>query len=103
MEALKCPVCEGKQTVPLGFYETGHLEVERQKCRSCDGKGYLLTDSRPALPTLLIQGLQSSSARYTSYPRPGLWGRDASSVQCVTGVDVPFTSGDIQQDDMRTD
>jgi hypothetical protein len=37
MEALKCPVCEGKQAVPAGFY--GDASVS---CRSCDGKGYVL-------------------------------------------------------------
>lgn len=38
MEALKCPVCEGKQAVVAGFYGVG----AETKCRSCDGKGYVL-------------------------------------------------------------
>lgn len=38
MEALKCPVCEGKQTVTPGFYGVG----ADTKCRSCDGKGYVV-------------------------------------------------------------
>lgn len=42
MEALKCPVCEGKQTVPDGFYGMFHEGQDRIDCRSCDGKGYVL-------------------------------------------------------------
>ena len=57
MEALKCPVCEGKQAVPAGFYGAG----AETKCRSCDGKGYVLAPEQepvryvpmpyPAYPT----------------------------------------------------
>jgi hypothetical protein len=39
MEALKCPVCEGKQIVAAGFYVDAPTQA---KCRSCDGNGYLL-------------------------------------------------------------
>jgi hypothetical protein len=42
MEALKCPVCEGKQTVPDGFYGMFHEGVDRIPCKSCEGKGYVL-------------------------------------------------------------
>lgn len=45
MEALKCPVCEGKQTVREGFYKTGQPDLTRPKCRSCDGKGYITSPS----------------------------------------------------------
>jgi hypothetical protein len=38
MEAIKCPVCEGKQTVHPGFYGVG----AETKCRSCEGRGYVL-------------------------------------------------------------
>jgi hypothetical protein len=45
MEALKCPVCEGKQTVAAGFY--GDASVS---CRSCDGKGYVLAPHSEPVP-----------------------------------------------------
>lgn len=39
----KCPVCEGRQTMPCSFYE-GPVEglpgmPDDTKCRTCDGKG----------------------------------------------------------------
>lgn len=42
MSYQKCPVCEGKQTVPGGFY---YDSLVREKCRSCNGNGVLLVPS----------------------------------------------------------
>ena len=47
-----CPVCHGNGLVPAGFYSTyGNNpyntvlnEVAPEKCRSCDGKGYIVVD-----------------------------------------------------------
>lgn len=34
MSAVKCPVCEGKTTVPVGFYEDKTIT-----CKACSGRG----------------------------------------------------------------
>lgn len=36
----RCPVCEGRQTVPGGFY-AGQASTSDQPCRTCGGKGVL--------------------------------------------------------------
>ncbi len=48
-----CPVCHGKAFVPAGFYApTGWgwdlPSTWIEKCRSCNGKGYIVI---PSLPT----------------------------------------------------
>jgi DnaJ-class molecular chaperone len=45
----KCPVCEGRGTVPHGFYDTTNGEwistsIVPEKCRSCDGRGYVVVN-----------------------------------------------------------
>jgi hypothetical protein len=44
MEALLCPVCNGRGTVPAGFYDPGLgcTNTSAEKCRSCQGQGYIL-------------------------------------------------------------
>lgn len=39
----KCPVCEGRMTVPEGFYEGKPIDADgpREKCRTCFGTGTL--------------------------------------------------------------
>ena len=40
MKAQVCPVCDGKGTVPGGFYPgEGDTSASRQTCRSCKGRG----------------------------------------------------------------
>ena len=45
-----CPVCEGRGLVKAGFYFTSgnpYLVLtgdSPEKCRSCDGKGYIVVD-----------------------------------------------------------
>lgn len=34
-----CPVCQGRTTMPAGFYTEGATEPEQ--CRSCSGQGYI--------------------------------------------------------------
>lgn len=35
MKPHKCPVCDGKGKMPMGFYREGMAE----ECRSCEGRG----------------------------------------------------------------
>jgi len=48
MNAQTCPVCRGKGTVPVGFYEHGSFSsstaTHSEDCRSCMGKGYIVLD-----------------------------------------------------------
>lgn len=42
-KASICPVCGGTGHVISGFYgDTRHVSTNGEKCRSCDGKGYLI-------------------------------------------------------------
>lgn len=45
MSAQVCPVCQGRQTVPAGFYSHGRSSTSAmpETCRSCDGKGFVVT------------------------------------------------------------
>lgn len=39
-----CPVCEGRKTVPEGFYTgimAGH-GAQREECQACEGEGILI-------------------------------------------------------------
>ena len=89
MEATKCPVCKGKQTVPPGFYEAG---TDRQSCRSCQGKGYLVQpEPQPTyVPMPYPYPVYPSAPVYPWYPRywwdtttaqPGIYG--GSGTYCV--------------------
>lgn len=48
-EPDKCPVCEGRGTVPIGFYDSDADRIaatlmiynELPKCRSCEGTGLI--------------------------------------------------------------
>lgn len=41
--SVVCPVCCGTGRVISGFYgDTRHVSTNGEKCRSCDGKGYLI-------------------------------------------------------------
>lgn len=41
--SVACPVCGGTGHVISGFYgDTRHVSTNGEKCRSCDGKGYLI-------------------------------------------------------------
>lgn len=44
----KCPVCNGKGIVPIGFYDlsgTSTFKKIEDKCRSCNGTG-IITDEQ---------------------------------------------------------
>lgn len=41
MQAVKCPVCEGRGTVPCGFYSSGSNNTGPERCRSCGETGFL--------------------------------------------------------------
>lgn len=47
-EIKKCPVCNGRQTVPYSFYLSQITDATGDNsevlCRSCDGKGYIAID-----------------------------------------------------------
>jgi DnaJ-class molecular chaperone len=48
-KAVICPVCQGNGLRPSGFYAQttgtwGASSTETEKCRSCDGKGYVVVD-----------------------------------------------------------
>ena len=49
----RCPVCFGRGTVPLGFYEGETVAPSTSavlmtvRCRSCSGSGVLLNPSEP--------------------------------------------------------
>lgn len=49
MTPSRCPVCEGRGTVPAGFYTAGATDAET--CRTCGGSGMVVveaaTDRRP--------------------------------------------------------
>lgn len=38
-QAQVCPVCNGKQTVPAGFYGDNSTAANDVTCRSCGGRG----------------------------------------------------------------
>lgn len=46
MKLHKCPVCEGRGLVPMGFYYPPDMTYTTstegsEKCRSCNGKGII--------------------------------------------------------------
>ena len=62
MKAILCPVCQGRQTVPPGFYsliDTTSLAAE--KCRSCNGLGYIVL-SVSSISIWDSQGAESPNA-----------------------------------------
>ena len=83
MEALKCPVCEGRQAVSPGFYGVG----TETKCRSCDGKGYVLAPEQQ--PTRYEPVPYYPWPVYPSSPYPTLPGVQWWSVW----TDAPNTTG----------
>lgn len=43
MKAELCPVCQGRQTVPAGFYSPSiTTNAAPEVCRSCNGLGYIV-------------------------------------------------------------
>ena len=41
--AIRCPVCDGRGSVPVGFYDHGGFSTSTNslECRACLGKGIL--------------------------------------------------------------
>lgn len=47
-----CPVCEGHQSVPVGFYDGMTAVVnagDTEPCRTCDGRGAVAVESLPVV------------------------------------------------------
>ena len=51
MSAVKCPVCEGRTTMPMKFYYPACEVDATERCRSCDGKGYVTDGMASVAPT----------------------------------------------------
>lgn len=46
MKAELCPVCQGRQTLPTGFYGPfDATSIAPEQCRSCNGLGYIVLSS----------------------------------------------------------
>lgn len=69
----KCPVCHGKGTVPVGFYDSGETSVtpaDRPTCKSCAGTGVVWSawphstpTPRPMLRATWLPGPASSTSK----------------------------------------
>lgn len=66
-----CPVCNGRGTVPAGFYSSGNETIwsgdtdSRETCRSCGGKGVIITPEARYYPPWRPDGM-------SRYPPPVL-------------------------------
>lgn len=49
MTVHKCPVCEGRQTVPAGFYDGLATGTAPEPCRTCNGKGAVAVEALPVI------------------------------------------------------
>ena len=48
MEPFKCPICEGRGSLPNNFYmQGGSGGTNNVQCRSCKGEGVLWADNTP--------------------------------------------------------
>lgn len=65
MSYQTCPVCEGRQTVPVGFYRESTAAAP-EPCRTCSGSGVLLLPDggRVEVPTYI-------PVPYPAWPPPG--------------------------------
>lgn len=51
MTAEVCPVCEGRGTLPSGFYEPpARANAGPVTCRTCGGRGALLSEGAEPIP-----------------------------------------------------
>lgn len=84
MTPHKCPVCEGRTTVPAGFYSLGPstTNAAAETCRACDGRGIVwdcVGQYHVAQPTI---------APVPPFRRPAMIGEPR------LGIDSPGTSAD---------
>lgn len=87
MEAVKCPVCEGKQVVPEDFYPDG---LKTTHCRSCQGSGYV-TVPEQAVPVPTYMPMPYPV--YPSWPWPNtIW--SGTSAKPVTFEQRTFGIGE---------
>lgn len=65
----RCPVCEGRGTVPNGFYFGGGYSTSTtpETCRSCNGKGYILVEGN-TVPKGCFNCSLNDGLCYTSSP-----------------------------------
>ena len=62
--ALRCPVCHGNGIVHNGFYNqtSGYWTTSStapERCRSCDGGGYVVVDRQDVPPQLVLRRKRS--------------------------------------------
>lgn len=70
MKTELCPVCQGRQTVPPGFYTPiGTSSLAAERCRSCDGLGYIVLSSSTS-GLLAEQGAKSPVKEVTTTEIP---------------------------------
>jgi hypothetical protein len=46
----KCPICEGRGTVPVDFYAEQEVYASRQICKACGGSGLVWEAATPSCP-----------------------------------------------------
>ncbi len=52
MKPYRCPVCDGKGTMPAGFYGRGGAWPADDECKACGGDGIVWgKESTPYIPT----------------------------------------------------
>jgi len=78
MQALVCPVCQGRGTVAQDFYNpySANYTGQRETCRSCWGCGYVVLATEvkvhPEDPTTqLLEGRRLQRLMGGMPPRPG--------------------------------
>lgn len=80
MAVHKCPVCNGRGTVPPGFYDDGTTTDVRQTCRACGGKGVIIVPEpsiypscKPARRPIYPPWGPSPTPRPFPIPGPEVW------------------------------
>jgi len=65
--ATICPVCNGKQKVPGGFYDinnTGYTELPQEEaCRSCYGKGFIEAFDKEKIEDMYYNALNEQTIK----------------------------------------
>ena len=87
MRPYVCPVCEGRGTVPEGFYDGPFQEREGQeKCKSCDGTGVIMTEPPVVYPPAICPCPSETRSPWPPFYGPmcgtALAGAHVSSSHC---------------------